>query len=128
MTYRNSGVHVDAYDIMGEDKSAYYGQIQEIWDLNFQGFKIPFFCCNWVDTIKGVVKDKYEFISVNLNHQGYKSEPFILAKRVTQVLYILDTKNLRWLYLENDKSSKSRMLSVRKSLINLMRFLLLSPQ
>jgi hypothetical protein len=93
MTYQNSGVHVDAYDIMGEDKSAYYGQIQEIWDLNFQGFKIPFFCCNWVDTIKGVVKDKYEFISVNLNHQGYKSEPFVLAKRVTQVLYILDTKN-----------------------------------
>jgi hypothetical protein len=29
-TYQNSGVHVDAYDIMGKDKSIYYGQIQEI--------------------------------------------------------------------------------------------------
>jgi hypothetical protein len=26
-TYQNSGVHVDAYDVMDEDKSMYYGQI-----------------------------------------------------------------------------------------------------
>jgi hypothetical protein len=29
-TYQNSGVRVDAYDVMGEDKSMYYDQIQEI--------------------------------------------------------------------------------------------------
>jgi hypothetical protein len=29
-TYQNSGVRVYAYDVMGEDKSMYYGQIQEI--------------------------------------------------------------------------------------------------
>jgi hypothetical protein len=29
-TYQNSGVRVDDYDVMGEDKSMYYGQIQEI--------------------------------------------------------------------------------------------------
>jgi hypothetical protein len=28
--YQNSHVHVDAYDVMGQDKSIYYGQIQEI--------------------------------------------------------------------------------------------------
>jgi hypothetical protein len=28
--YQNSGVRVDAYDITGEDKSMYYGQMQEI--------------------------------------------------------------------------------------------------
>jgi hypothetical protein len=28
--YQNSGVRVDAYDVNGEDKTAYYGQIQEI--------------------------------------------------------------------------------------------------
>jgi hypothetical protein len=27
ITYQNSGVRVDAYDVMGEDKSMYYGQI-----------------------------------------------------------------------------------------------------
>jgi hypothetical protein len=60
----------------------YYGQIQEIWELDFHSFKIPLFYCNWVDTIKGVVKDKYRFISVDLNHQGYKLEPFVLTKHV----------------------------------------------
>jgi hypothetical protein len=70
---------------MGQDKNMYYGQIQEIWELDFHGFKILFFCCNGVDAIKGVVQDKYEFISVDLNHQGYKSEPFVLAKHVAQL-------------------------------------------
>jgi hypothetical protein len=35
------------------------------------------------------------FISVDLNHQGYKSEPFLLAKHVAQVLYVPDTTNKR---------------------------------
>jgi hypothetical protein len=45
-TYQNSGVHVDAYDATGQDKNMYYGQIQEIWEFDFHGFKIPLFCCN----------------------------------------------------------------------------------
>jgi hypothetical protein len=66
--YQNSGVRVDAYDVMCQDKNMYYGQIQEICELDFHGFKIPPFCCNWDDAIKGVVKDKYGFISIDLNH------------------------------------------------------------
>jgi hypothetical protein len=53
--YQNSGVCVDAYDVTGQDKNMYYGQIQEIWELDFHGFKIPLFCCKWVDAIKGIV-------------------------------------------------------------------------
>jgi hypothetical protein len=94
-TYQNSGVCVDAYDAMGQDKNMYYGQIQEIWDLNFPGFKIALFRCNRVDAIKGVVQDKYGFITVDLNHQGYKLESFVLAKHVSQVFYIPDTTNKR---------------------------------
>jgi hypothetical protein len=40
-TYQNSGVRIDAYDPMGQDKNMCYGQIQEIWELDFHGFKIP---------------------------------------------------------------------------------------
>jgi hypothetical protein len=69
-TYQNSGVRVDAYDVTCQDKNMYYGQIQEIWKLDFHGFKIPLFRCNWVDAIKGVIQDKYGFISVDLNRQG----------------------------------------------------------
>jgi hypothetical protein len=94
-TYQNSGVCVDAYEATGQDKNMYYDQIQEIWELNFHGFKIPLFCCNWVDATRGVVQDKYEFISVDVNHQGYKSDPFVLAKHVAQVFYVPDTTNIR---------------------------------
>jgi hypothetical protein len=45
-TYQNSGIRVDAYDITGEDKSMYYGQIQEICEFDFHSFKIPLFHCN----------------------------------------------------------------------------------
>jgi hypothetical protein len=53
-TYQNSGVRVDAYDVTHQDKIMYYGQIQEIWELDFHGFKIPLFCCNLVDEINRV--------------------------------------------------------------------------
>jgi hypothetical protein len=94
-TYQNSGVRVDAYDVMGEDKIIYYGQIEEIWELDFHGFYISLFHCNWIDANKGVVKDKYEFITIDLNRQGYKLEPFMLAKHITQVFYVPDTTNKR---------------------------------
>jgi hypothetical protein len=94
-TYQNSGVCVDSYDVMGEDKSMYYGQIQEIWELDFHGFQIPLFRCNCVDANKGVVKHKYGFITNDLNHQGYKSDPFVLAKQVVEVFYVPDTTNKR---------------------------------
>jgi hypothetical protein len=93
--HQNSGVCVDAYNVTGEDKSMYHDQIQEIWELDFHGFKISLFSCNWVDAIKGIVKDKYQFISVDLNGQGYKSEPFMLVKHAAQVFYVLDTTNKR---------------------------------
>jgi hypothetical protein len=93
--YQNSGVHVDAYNVTRQDKNMYYSQIQEIWELDFHGFKIPIFRCNWVDAIKGVAKHKYMFISIDLNHQGYKSEPFVLVKDVAQVFYVPDTTNKR---------------------------------
>jgi hypothetical protein len=35
------------------------------------------------------------FISVDLNRQGYKSEPFVLTKYIAQVFYVPDTINKR---------------------------------
>jgi hypothetical protein len=71
-TYQNSGVRVDTYDVTGQEKNMYYGQIQEIWELDFHSFRIPLFCCNWVDAIKDVIQDKYGLISIDLKCQGYK--------------------------------------------------------
>jgi hypothetical protein len=105
-------------------KSMYYGQIHEIPKPDFDGFKIPLFPCNWVDEIKGAGKDKYGFISVDLNRQRYKLNPFMLANHVTLVFYVPQTSNnIRWLYLKNDESSESGMPSM-----SLMRFLLSPPR
>jgi hypothetical protein len=78
-----------------ETKSCTMVKYKKIWELDFHGFKIPLFHCNWVDAIKGVVKDKYRFKSIDLNRQGYKSEPFVLPKHVAQGFYVPDTTNKR---------------------------------
>jgi hypothetical protein len=68
------------------------------------------------------------FISIDLNRQGYKLEPFVLAKHIAQLFCVPDTTNktLKVVIPGNDESSESRMPSMTKSLINLMRFLLSS--
>jgi hypothetical protein len=73
----------------------FHDKILEIWELDFHSFKIPLFHCNSFNAIKGVVKDKYGFISIDLNHQGNKLKPFMLAKYVAQVFYVTYTTNKR---------------------------------
>jgi hypothetical protein len=73
----------------------YYGQIEEIWELDFHGLKNPLFCCNLIDAIKGVLNEKYGFISFDHNRQGKRSEHFMLTKHVAHVFCILDTTNNR---------------------------------
>jgi hypothetical protein len=66
---RKAHIRIVVYVLMlmmlrAKTKNMYYGQIQRIWKLDFHGSKISLFCCNLVDAIKGVVQDKYNFISV----------------------------------------------------------------
>ena len=42
--YQNRGVHIDAYD-NNMQKTPYYGQIEEIWELNYLEFKVALFKC-----------------------------------------------------------------------------------
>lgn len=74
-------------------KAAYYGQIEEIWELTYAGFKIPIFRCRWVQGKKGVMKGKDGFTSIDLEQVGYKEEPFVLADQVSQVFCVPDTVN-----------------------------------
>lgn len=88
--YQNSSVRIDAYD-NNMERAAYYGQIEEIWELNYLGFKVALFKCRWVQGSTGVSRDKNGFVSVDLQHVGFKSEPFVLAKEVLQIFYVRDT-------------------------------------
>ena len=42
--YQNSGVRIEAYD-NDMQRGTYYGQIEEIWELNYLGFKVALFRC-----------------------------------------------------------------------------------
>ena len=41
-------------------------------------------------TGKGVDIDEYEMTTVDLKELGYRDEPFVLAKDVTQIFYVQD--------------------------------------
>ena len=90
---QNSGVRADAEDSTGQ-KNAYYGYIEEIWELNYgNSIEIPVFKCQWVRHPEGVEVDDYGFTIVDHNKVGYKDDPWILAQSVAQVFYILDPKD-----------------------------------
>ena len=89
-TNQNSGVRIDATDSSGQTNS-YFGYIEEIWELDYGPLKIPLFRCQWVKlTGKGVDIDEYGMTTVDLKELGYRDEPFVLAKDVTQVFYVQD--------------------------------------
>ncbi|XP_076899375.1 uncharacterized protein LOC143553226 [Bidens hawaiensis] len=77
-------------------KGSYYGVIQEIWELDYHDFKIPLFRCKWVNNRTGVQVDKYRFTLVDLATDGYRSEPFVMAKHVTQVFFVKDPSKPRY--------------------------------
>jgi hypothetical protein len=57
---------------------------------------MPLFRCRWV---KGghVKKDPYGYTTVDLEQNGYKEEPFVVASLVSQVFYVRDTRNMKQL-------------------------------
>jgi hypothetical protein len=71
------------------EKNNYYGVIEEIWELEYGPIVVPLFRCEWVAG-GGVTKDRYGMTIVDFKKIGYKDEPFVLAKDVTQVFYVKD--------------------------------------
>jgi hypothetical protein len=76
--YQNSGVCVQAVVDNNHDDDddteidTYYGQIEEIWELDYVGLKVALFRCGWVTNGKRAVsKDKYGYVSVDLLVCGY---------------------------------------------------------
>ena len=121
--YQNSGVRVDAMD-NDMETDTYYGQIEEIWELDYVGLKVALFRCRWVNGKKGVTEDKFGFISVDLRVFGYKDEPFVFAKDVQQVFYVLDLAKKNWYVVMPGKKGLLglKMSLRRRNTTNLMKF------
>jgi hypothetical protein len=75
-------------------KNAYYGYIEEIWEVNYIiSLQIHVFKSQWVKHSEGIEVDEYGFTIVDLRNMGHKDEPWVLTSTVTQVFYILDPKD-----------------------------------
>jgi hypothetical protein len=75
-------------------KNAYYGYIEEIWELNYgMSLQIPIFKCQWVKHPQGTKIDDYGFTIIDLTNVGHKDEPWVLATTIAQVFHILDPKD-----------------------------------
>jgi hypothetical protein len=70
------GVVDDSHDDDDDTETyTYYGQIEEIWELDYVGLKVALFRYRWVTNGKIVVrKDKYGYVSVDLRVFGYKKQ------------------------------------------------------
>jgi hypothetical protein len=74
-------------------KITYYGYIYDIWELNYSArLQIPVFKCQWVKHLNGVSMNNYGLTLVDLKNVDHKDDPLVLADRVTQVFYILDSE------------------------------------
>jgi hypothetical protein len=89
-TNKISGAQTEAYDCDGS-RETYYGFIEEIWELEYrENLKVLLFHYQWIRLPNGVKTDKYGMTNVNFRFLGYREQPFVLAKDVTQVFYVKD--------------------------------------
>jgi len=90
---QNSGVRYEGIDEATGETKTYYGQIEEIWELDYGGeLQIPIFRCQWVKP-KAIVVDEYGLTTVELQSVGYKDDQWVLAHRVAQVAYYAKPKD-----------------------------------
>jgi len=79
---QNSGVRYEGIDEATWETKTYYGQIEEIWELDYGGeLQILIFRCQWVKP-KAIVVDEYGLTIVELQSVGYKDDQWLLANEV----------------------------------------------
>ena len=85
---------------------AYYGVIEEIWEITYDKFKVTLFKCKWVSNNAVVIDQQFGFVSVDLERVGYRDEPFILASQAKQVFYVTDPANKKISIVLQSKKQK----------------------
>jgi len=117
-TNQNSGVRIDVIIDNDGTKETYYGVIEEIWELDYGPLKVPLFRCQWVNRAQGgVMVDRYGMTTVDLNKIGYKDEPFVLAKDVTQVFYVMDISSKPKKGPNKDQPKRHIVLSGKRKIV-----------
>ena len=111
---QNSGVSVDDdsdYFCSASDNNpirasmAYFGVIEEIWEVDYNEFRVLVFKCKWVNGNTGVHQDPLGFTLVDLNKVAYMDKPFIMAEQARQVFYVQDPCDSRLLVVLQGRPS-----------------------
>ena len=85
---------------------AYYGFIEEIWEVDYTKFFIPVFKCKWVDNKSGVKIDESRFTLVDFRKIGYRDDPFIMVQQESKVFYVKDLTLEHWYVVLHGKKQK----------------------
>jgi hypothetical protein len=91
--YQNSGVTMLSYaDDEATVKERFFGRIEEIWELDYAGEKVPMFRVRWA---KSVQKEGRYFTTMvipdaSAKNASAKNEPWVLASQVDQCFFITD--------------------------------------
>jgi hypothetical protein len=109
----NSGVCIRGQSGEDEDQLDYYGVLQEVVGLSYEGGNtVILFRCDWFDIPSGVKEDKERGI-VEIKHASRLRyyDPFVLAVQALQVYYLpyastsADIKNW-WVAIKTQKKGK----------------------
>ena len=89
---QNNKVSVVAFEICD---ITYYRVMDEICVLDYHLLKVLVLKCDWVQN-SCVMKDELEFILIDLNKLGYKSDLFISTSQAKEVFYGNDQLQTKW--------------------------------
>jgi hypothetical protein len=67
--------------------STYKTYVNSITAQDYNVFK-----CHWVKHLNGVSVDNYGLTLIDLKNIGHKDNPWVLADRVAQVFYVLNSE------------------------------------
>ncbi|CAL9011480.1 unnamed protein product [Prunus brigantina] len=101
----SSGVYLLAHTMQvasAKDKNpivsnmSFYGVIQEIWDHDYQKFRIPVLRYDWIDNTSGLVVDELGFTLIDLSKIGHRNDQFVMASQVKQVFFVDNPMHRDW--------------------------------
>jgi hypothetical protein len=64
--------------------------------------------CQWIKHLNGVNVDNYGLTLIDLKNLGHKDDPWVLADRVAQVFYVLDSETRKHIVV----SRKQKIIGV----------------
>ena len=94
---QNSGVSLEATAMAGSnEKIPYYGVIKSIILLDYRGFHVPVFDCEWANIENVKLDDGFTLVNLHQGNRQFEKDSFILASQAKQVFYWRENEKSNW--------------------------------